>query len=99
MQDALRPFPIVSDIRAARASESQRKRGVIAWVCCLLDGWFQLDGLCVRRTRDGRYVVSFPGHLDWKDVKRTTFRPVTREAHQAIERPILDNLRRRGFLT
>ena len=95
----MRDVPMISDIRIARASESQRARGLIAWVCCLLDGWFQIDGLCVRRTLDGRYVVSFPTHFDERNVKRTAFRPVTREAHEAVERPILDNLRRRGFLS
>jgi DNA-binding cell septation regulator SpoVG len=88
----------ISDIRFAPACADLREKGLLGWVCCSLNGELQLDGIAVRRTRDGRYVLSFPARTDSNGVTHDYVRPLSSDVRDAIQVQVIGTLRRRGFL-
>ena len=51
-----------------------------------------LDGVALRRTRDGRRTLSFPARRDRQGRDHPYVRPLSTEARSAIERQVLDAL-------
>lgn len=62
-----------------------RRRGLLGYVRCVLNGSVVLDGITVRRTLDGRLTLSFPRGRG----QRPPVRPLDDEARRALERGIL----------
>lgn len=50
----------IDEIRITLGSEEDQESGLLAYVACRY-GDLQLDGLVVRKTTDGRLLVTFPG--------------------------------------
>ena len=50
----------IDEVRFSPAPPEDREIGIEGYVCCRLNGRMGLDGLAVRRTREGRRVLSFP---------------------------------------
>jgi|GEM_PF-6664003 len=73
----------VSSVRFTRAGPSHRATGLLGWVSCSL-GAVHLDGIAVRRTRDGHRVLSFPRGRGG----RFPVRPIDDGARLTIEREI-----------
>jgi DNA-binding cell septation regulator SpoVG len=86
---------VLSDIRFTTASRRDRDEGLLVFAMCRLDGRWQLDGLRVCKTADGRYVLVFPSRMDGDGVERTTFRSLDQDTRQAIEAQVIDELRQR----
>ena len=78
----------VSEVRLVRASVADEQRGLIGWVSLKI-GQLLLDGIAVRRTRDGRLVLSFPERRDLDGRRHPIIRPSDDEARRALEREIL----------
>lgn len=83
---------MVSGIVFTPAPANLRAQGLLGWVAARV-GDFDLDGLSVRRTRQGLHAVGFPERRG-----RSIVRPVTNETRRAIESAVLDELRRTGVI-
>jgi len=55
---------VISRVRFAAANAVEQATGLIGWISCVLNGAVLLDGLTLRRTRDGRSTISFPSRRD-----------------------------------
>ncbi len=77
----------VGQVQFTRAAPVDRAAGLLGWISCSI-GVVRVDGLAVRRTRDGRLTLSFPRGRG----KRQPVRPVDDRARREIERQVLDAL-------
>ena len=71
-----------------KAGEAEIKSGLLGFLSVTY-GNLVLDGICLRRTSDGRYALSFPARTDRAGRKHSYIRPADDEARQAIEAEIL----------
>lgn len=71
-----------------KAGEADQRTGLCGWICVEY-GALILDGICLRKTSDGRFVLSFPARSDRAGRKHSYIRPTDDEARQAIEAEIL----------
>ena len=85
----------VSDARYTPASETKAATGLLGYTSFLIDGRIRVDGVRVRRTREGRLTLSFPTHEDHNGRKHSIVHPVDDETRVAIERAVFAAL---GFL-
>jgi len=69
------------------------KNGLLGYVSCTVAN-LRIDGLTLRRTRDGRFAISFPCRRDGHGRKH----PIVRARDGSLERAILSALRRQGAL-
>ena len=74
-----------------RASDDDVKSGLLGFISVEFGPWI-FDGICLRRSADGRFVLSFPARTDRAGRKHSYIRPVHDEARKAIEREILGQL-------
>ena len=88
----------ITDVRFHPCSPEQRETGLRGWVTCNLDDRWLLDSIAVRRMREGKYTLSFLSQCDRKGIARPLFRPLTTDARVEVERQVLDELRKRGFV-
>lgn len=80
---------VVAFVPAPRA---ERTRGILGWVDLRVPG-LHLDSVAVRRTRDGRLVLSFPERRG-----RAVVRPEDNDARRAIEAQVIAALRQQGHV-
>ena len=81
-------FPRVSEIRFHRAADQDVGTGLLAYVSFLLDGRIRLDGVTVRRTRDGDLTLVFPERRDSAGRRHPLVRPLDNETRRAIEQQV-----------
>ena len=74
--------------RLTRAAAGDRRKGLLAY-CALAVGPYRIDGLCVRRTTRGKYVVSYPTRVDRDGHEHPYFLPESQEVRDALEERIL----------
>ena len=84
-------------IEFSEASPGLRATGLLGWVS-LRYGDLHLDGLTLRRTRDGRTVLVFPEHRTRGGRVRAHVRPGGPDVHAQIESEVVAELRRKGVL-
>ncbi len=89
-----RTMPTVSAVIFSRAHHLDRQRGLRGWTSFLLDDALVVEGVAIRRSRDGVLSLSFPEPVDRKGKRRRPVRPVDEEARLAIERQVLSALAR-----
>jgi hypothetical protein len=89
------PSVRVRDVRFTRAGVGQSRGGLLGWIRCVY-GDLRLDGLAIRRTRDGRIVLTFPRNIDGAGREHPYVAPLDGEAHRELERQVLAALRARG---
>ncbi len=63
---------------------------------CRLNGMLQLDGIAVRKTQEGRFVLSFPARKDGAGNQHHYLRPIGDEVREEIEYQIFSAL---GLMT
>jgi hypothetical protein len=85
-------------IEFTEAPSGLRATGLLGWVS-LTYGDLDLDGLSLRRTRDGRTVLSFPEHRTSRGRVRADVRPGGPDVHAQIEAEVIADLRRQGMLS
>ena len=86
--------PVVSDVRFVPADPAAARTGLLAWVT-ISYGNLRIDGLAVRRTRQGRLVVSFPARLDGRGERHPIVTPLDPGVRRRIEAEILEAFRGR----
>ena len=79
----------VSEVVMTQASRAERETGLMAWVAVTLDQRLRLDGLTLRRTRDGRLVISFPARRDRFGGQHPYVRPLNDATRRQLEEQIL----------
>ncbi|MGB3968367.1 MAG: hypothetical protein WBO45_16650 [Planctomycetota bacterium] len=80
-----------------RASDADIKTGLLGFISVEHGPWI-FDGICLRRTSDGRFVLSFPARTDRAGRKHAFVRPADDETRKSIERKILGQLGQRPDL-
>ena len=81
-----------------RGSDEDLRAGLLGYVSVFV-GNLVIDSITVRRTADGRIVLSFPERTDRFGRRHAIVRPEDDAARQAIEREILGQLREQGDST
>jgi len=87
----------VSDIRFVPARPKLASTGLIGFVTCTINDRLQLGGIAVRRTLDGRVVLSFPERGS-HGFRLALVRPLDDDARLELEGQIFEELRRQGRL-
>ena len=77
-----------SSVKFTPACASDERRGLLGFVSCTL-GALVLDGITLRRTREGRLTLSFPARRGRTGEQHAYIRPVDDSARRDIERGIL----------
>ncbi len=62
--------------------------GFLGWVSCTLNESIRLNGLALRRTREGRLALSFPARKDAMGRKHFFLRPLDDATRRKIERQV-----------
>ena len=88
----------VSDVRFSPAAPGLRESGLLGYAAVTFDEWLLVEGVTVRRTREGRVALSFPLRADGRGRRRATVRPRHDEARRGIETQVIEALRRGGYL-
>ena len=80
---------VITDVRFVAAEERDVERGLIGFVSAKLNHSLQIDGLALRRTRDGRLTISFPARRDTAGRQHHFLRPLNDQIRREIEEQIL----------
>ena len=83
------PDPLlVADVRLVDAEPADMRRGLLGFVSCTLGGQFRLEGLTLRRSREGRLYISFPRPRDARGREHVNVRPLNAASQRDIEAQI-----------
>lgn len=85
---------VVSDVRFVPAGAAAVRTGLLAWASCTCAG-LRIDGLAVRRTRQGLLVVTFPARLDGRGARHPIVTPLDPGVRRRIVEEILEAFRGR----
>ena len=87
----------ISEVRFVAAPPQYETTGLLGWATGVLDGCLGL-AMGVRRTTDGRLVLSFPARRDADGQVHHLAWPVDQASRDAIEGQVLRELRWQGKL-
>jgi hypothetical protein len=93
----VRSTPTVSEVRFHPANRAHRASGLLGWVTAEIDSVL-IDGITLRRTREGRFVLGFPKHVATDGTHYPTVRPRGPAEREAITNRIVGYVRARGWL-
>lgn len=85
----------LSGLRFTPAPPDNADCGLLGFVSFILADAVVLDCVAIRRTRDGRVVLSFPLKHDQAGRQHSLVRPVNDAARQAITRAVVEALQLR----
>lgn len=74
-----------------RGSDADARTGLLGFLT-LLVGDFIIDGVTVRRTAEGRHVLSYPARTDRSGRRHPYIRPIDDQARRHIEQCVLGQL-------
>ena len=83
---------LVADVAFVAATAVDRASGLLGWIAVTVVGGLRIDGITLRRTREGRLTLSFPERTDRAGRRHALVRPVNAEARRALEGAIFDAL-------
>ncbi len=83
---------VISGVKLTPAPATERSAGLLGWISCTVGEALRLDGLALRRTREGVLTIAFPCRKDGAGRKHYVVRPLDDEARKAIERQVLEQL-------
>ena len=86
----------IDNVHFVDATPREVESGLLGWIRCLLNDSILLDGLTLRRTKDGRLTISYPGRRDAAGKVRHHLRPKDGATRHEIERQIFMALGLRG---
>lgn len=89
---------LVSEVRFAPAKPELRARGLRGWVCFVVDAKYRVDGVAVRRSEDGRWLLSYPARTDSAGRAHAYWKPESAQARDEISGQVRDALRRGGWI-
>jgi DNA-binding cell septation regulator SpoVG len=84
----------ITDVKFAIAPDDGVDDGLLGFISCTVNGRLRLDGIALRQTADGRFVVSFPSRTDRLGRQHHYLRPLDDETREQIEQQILACLAR-----
>jgi len=84
--------PRISILSFASASLREQERGLLGWFCLLVDDLLVLDGIGLRRTRDGRQTLAFPERRDSAGRRHPVVRPLDDARRREIEERVFATL-------
>ena len=79
---------LVNRVRFEPAPSGLREAGLLGWISLDIADALRIDGIAVRRTRDGRRVLSFPAKTDRYGKRRFYVRPLGDEMRREFEREV-----------
>ena len=83
---------VISNVQFTSADPHDVDTGLLGWIRCTLNGSILLDGISLRRTRDGRPTLSFPARFDGAGRQHHYLRPLDDDTRRAIERQVFKAL-------
>ena len=83
---------IISNVRFIASGRDQVETGLLGFVACTLNGSLQLDGLALRKTRAGKFALSFPARTDSAGRHHFYLRPLDSRTRREIERQVFHAL-------
>jgi DNA-binding cell septation regulator SpoVG len=86
----------VSEVRSVWASAPLRATGLEAWVSFTLNGSLRVDGVTLRRTRQGARYLSFPSRWDGDGREHPYIHPLDAEDRADLERQVFAALTTTG---
>ncbi|MBI3843544.1 MAG: septation protein SpoVG family protein [Planctomycetes bacterium] len=90
--DSLSRPIIVSGVQFHSADAEQAATGLLGFVSATLNGKLRIDGLALRRSLEGKVILSWPAKRDAAGQQHHFVRPLDSAARQEIERQILGAL-------
>ncbi len=85
-------LPRVSMVRFHQSTPELRESGLLGWISFNLAGNVRVDGVALRRTREGRHTLSFPARRDELGRTHPYLRPLDDATRLAIEGQVLEAL-------
>lgn len=84
--------PHLDELVVTAATPADQVTGLLAWLRFRLDRALIVDGVALRRTRDGRLCLAWPERRDRAGRQHPILRPVDDAARVAIEREVFAQL-------
>jgi len=84
--------PTITSVAFTSAAPSEVRTGLLGWVSCVVDDALLIDGITLRRTRDGRTTLSYPARRDAAGRQHFYVRPIDDEARSNLEDQIFAKL-------
>ena len=84
MMDDLR----ISNLRFTPAGPHDRQSGLLGWVALDLGDALHIDGVTVRRTRDGRLALSWPARRDSTGHLHHHIKPLNDRVRRHLEQQV-----------
>lgn len=84
--------PSIGGVSFVPAPERLEASGLVGWVSFLIDDALRADGVTVRRTKRGRYVLSYPLREDAAGKPHYALRPINTATRRLIEARVLGEL-------
>ena len=81
--------PLISELCYTPARPEVHKDGLLGFVQCVVAGLLRVD-CALRRTRDGRLVLSFPVKHDAAGRQHSLVAPANADARRAIESAVFE---------
>jgi len=78
----------ITNVRFAEAPDGQQRFGLLGYVRFVLADAVAIDGVALRRTRDDRFVLSFPTRRDARGGQHAVVRPISSAVRAAIENEV-----------
>lgn len=79
---------VISDVQFTSAPEDLRETGIIGFLKFVVEPGILIDGTAVRRTRDGRWTLSFPRRVAQRGTEHYVIAPINDEVRREIEREV-----------
>ena len=94
MRDSLK----VTEVDFMPANAAARATGLLGYARVVLNDWITVEGVTVRRTREGRLVLSFPIRTDQRGARHGVAYPANRLARDSIEGQVIARLCEMGYV-
>ena len=92
------PSPRISDVSLVPASPALARGGLLAFASCTVGGLLRVDGLALRRTREGRVVVTYPARRSGDGLQHPFVLPLSCRVRRAIEERLVGEAERAGLV-
>ena len=82
----------VTQVSFTPAGADDRMAGLLGWVSAVVNSALKIDGLTLRRTRDGRPALSYPTRCDGQGRQHPYIRPLTDRIRRDMEEQVFSLL-------
>ena len=82
----------VDEVQLMAATEPDRQRGLAGYLRFRVNGGLLIDGVTLRRTQDGRWVLSYPERRDRHGRSHPILRPASDAVRATIASQVLESL-------